>query len=215
MGGRAALERSGRPARAQSGRGARARGGPHRGHRRPAPVCTEPQHLPQQPRGTSRTPHSRAKLLHFRSAHPLSALLRACHTFLQPHLCSRTSAASAPPHLCSLCSHCTSAGFSGLAPLEWLSADTPLPGWGAGRPGSAGSAGGQSNGSRASRLSRGSGDSAASSARTEHAALRSSASARSRCSISEAASTSDSRGTKGAFAVYLLAQSERVRAVAP
>ena len=153
--------------------------------------------------------------MHFRPAPPLSALLRACHTFLQPHLCSlRTSAATAPlqPHLCSLR---TSAGFSGLAPLEWLSADTPLPGWGAGRPGSAGSAGGQSNGSRASRLSRGSGDSAASSARTEHAALRSSASGRSRCSISEAASTSDSRGTKGAFAVYLLAQSERVRAVAP
>ena len=114
-----------------------------------------------------------------------------------------------------------SAGFSGLAPLEWLSADTPLPGWGAGghqllpRPGSAGSAGGHSNGSRASRLSRGSGDSAASSARTEHAALRSSTSVRSRCSISESASTSDSRGTKGAFAVYLLAQSERVRAIAP
>ena len=132
--------------------------------------------------------------------------------------CSRTSAATAPLQPPHLCSHRTSAGFSGLAPLEWLSADTPLPGWGAGRPGSAGSAGsagGQSNGSRASRLSRGSGDSAASSARTEHAALRSSASARSRCSISEAASTSDSRGTKGAFAVYLLAQSERVRAVAP
>ena len=72
-----------------------------------------------------------------------------------------------------------------------------------------------SNGSRASRLSRGSGDSAASSARTEHAALRSSTSVRSRCSISESASTSDSRGTKGAFAVYLLAQSERVRAIAP
>ena len=126
-----------------------------------------------------------------------------------------------PARLLHLYGGRTSAGFSGLAPLEWLSADTPLPGWGAGghqllpRPGSAGSAGGHSNGSRASRLSRGSGDSAASSARTEHAALRSSTSVRSRCSISESASTSDSRGTKGAFAVYLLAQSERVRAIAP
>jgi hypothetical protein len=42
--------------------------------------------------------------------------------------------------------------------------------------------------------------------------MRSSTSVRSRCSVS---SDSDSRGTKGAFAVYLLAQSERVRAIAP
>ena len=180
---------------------ARARSGPRRVRRRPAPVCTDPQHLPQHlPHASCKPPANPLYFpLHFRAASPLCAPARLLHLY----------------------GGRISTGFSGLAPLEWLSADTPLPGWGAGghqllpRPGSAGSAGGHSNGSRASRLSRGSGDSAASSARTEHAALRSSTSVRSRCSISESASTSDSRGTKGAFAVYLLAQSERVRAIAP
>ena len=197
----AAARRQARSARHVGDRVARARSGPRRVRRRPAPVCTDPQHLPQHLPHASRTS-------------PADPLQTPCTPPALPRCIPplRSCAPAAPLR------RPFSAGFSGLAPLEWLSADTPLPGWGAGghqllpRPGSAGSAGGHSNGSRASRLSRGSGDSAASSARTEHAALRSSTSVRSRCSISESASTSDSRGTKGAFAVYLLAQSERVRA---